>query len=145
MPRLRTCSTAVMKPQHTNKIGIAITSAAWNKMTHIYSKTNKKEFLFAASSGGCAGLNYEFKNVERHQIDELITSCKITPTFINNDNISVYIDPLSEMYLIGTTIDYIEEDYNDGIYESKFTFIPNKDTASLCGCGISFYPKDAES
>ena len=46
------------------------------------------------------------------------------------------------MYLIGTSIDYIHEDYTRGIYESKFVFTPNSDVAGTCGCGISFYLKD---
>ncbi len=126
-----------------NRINITIT--AWDKMSYINYKTNKNLFLFAASSGGCAGLNYEFKNVEQAEIDKLTDSSKIPITHIKHDNISVYIDPLSEMYLLGTTIDYIEEDYNNGIYESKFAFIPNKNIASSCGCGISFYPKEPEA
>ena len=42
------------------------------------------------------------------------------------------------MYLLGTTIDYINEDYSKGLYESKFKFNINKDIMSSCGCGISF-------
>ena len=45
------------------------------------------------------------------------------------------------MFLLGTTIDYMYEDYNYGIFESKFIFLPNKKLASSCGCGISFTPK----
>ena len=45
------------------------------------------------------------------------------------------------MYLLGTTIDYINEDYKNGIYESKFKFDIDKDLMTTCGCGISFSPK----
>ena len=45
---------------------------------------------------------------------------------------------LSEMLLLGTTIDYINEDYQKQLYESKFVFIPDKKVASTCGCGVSF-------
>jgi Fe-S cluster assembly iron-binding protein IscA len=58
-----------------------------------------------------------------------------------NNNIKIYIDQLSEFYLLGTKIDYISEDFNKNIFESKFTFTPNKNKASSCGCGISFSPK----
>ena len=48
---------------------------------------------------------------------------------------------MAELYLIGTTVDYVSEDFSKGIYESKFKFIPDKDKASTCGCGVSFSPK----
>ena len=45
------------------------------------------------------------------------------------------------MYLLGTTIDYVKEDYSKNIFESKFVYIPDKDKATSCGCGVSFNPK----
>ena len=45
------------------------------------------------------------------------------------------------MYLFGTTIDHISEDYKKGLFENKFVFLPDKNLASSCGCGISFTPK----
>jgi Fe-S cluster assembly iron-binding protein IscA len=53
----------------------------------------------------------------------------------------LFVDPLSEMLLLGTTIDYVQEDYNQQIYESKFVFTPQKDLATSCGCGVSFSPR----
>ena len=47
----------------------------------------------------------------------------------------------SEMYLLGTTIDYLAEDYDSGVFENKFIFIPNRDLYMNCGCGKSFAPK----
>ena len=46
------------------------------------------------------------------------------------------------MYLLGTTIDYISEDYTKGQFESKFQFDINKDLMNSCGCGMSFNPKN---
>ena len=62
-------------------------------------------------------------------------------TVLNHKDTHLYVDPLSEMYLLGTTIDYIHEDYSKGQFESKFNFDINKDLMSSCGCGISFSPK----
>lgn len=64
----------------------------------------------------------------------------IDPTIIKKDNIKILIEPKSEMLLIGTTIDYIKEDYDKNIFENKFIFIPDKTLTSSCGCGISFIP-----
>ena len=59
------------------------------------------------------------------------------------DGNHVFVDPMSEMLLLGTTIDYIKEDYNNQIYESKFIFTPRKELATSCGCGVSFSPRPA--
>ena len=66
---------------------------------------------------------------------------KESETILNESDTDIYIDPLSEMYLLGTTIDYVNEDYTKGQLESKFVFEVDKDLMSSCGCGISFSPK----
>jgi iron-sulfur cluster assembly accessory protein len=123
---------------------INITPNAWSKINSILSKTNNKYgMLFTATSGGCNGFNYKLNNLEKTDYDTII---KQKPTIINNNNNNnnnnkVIIDPYVEMYLIGTTIDYINEDYSKNIYENKFVFIPDKDIATSCGCGVSFNVK----
>ena len=127
------------------KTPITVTNNAWEKMLSITNKKNAKGFIFSAVSGGCNGLNYNLKlfndevqvenflNMQRHNL-------KITK--IQNNNIEIIIDPLTEMYLHGTTIDYIKEDIDKNIFENKFIFKPNKQLADSCGCGISFAPKE---
>ena len=122
---------------------ITVTDNAWNKMKTIYNVSNNKSFLFAASAGGCSGLNYEFKNINRSTVNALIDDSTMPLTVIKKEDLDVYIDPLSEMYLLDTTIDYIPENYEKGIYESKFVFTPNSNIAGTCGCGVSFYMKDS--
>tara|TARA_B110000879_G_C11178171_1_gene517095 strand:+ start:1649 stop:2062 length:414 start_codon:yes stop_codon:yes gene_type:complete len=126
-----------------NNSQIIVTNNAWNKMNKI-SKTQKIErFLFSATSGGCNGFNYTLgllDNIEYEKIYNIHFN-KIKPTIIKSDNIELLIDPMSEFLLLGTTIDYIHEDYSNGIFENKFVFFPNKTLASSCGCGISFTPK----
>tara|TARA_Y100000389_G_scaffold132446_1_gene129874 strand:+ start:387 stop:587 length:201 start_codon:yes stop_codon:yes gene_type:complete len=41
---------------------------------------------------------------------------KCTNAYIQN------VDPMTEIHLFGTTIDYINEDYSKQIYESKFIY-----------------------
>ena len=126
----------------TRSKGIMVSDNAWKKMNTIYNSTNYNTFLFAANSGGCGGLNYYFKNVNPMTILEMDKGHKLPLTKIKNDILEVYVEPLSEMYLLGTTIDYISEDYNKNIYESKFVFIRDKDIVNTCGCGESFYIND---
>jgi Fe-S cluster assembly iron-binding protein IscA len=57
-------------------------------------------------------------------------------SIVSNETTNIFIEPLSEMYLLGTTIDYVEEDISNGIFENKFVYKIDKNIASTCGCGI---------
>ena len=119
---------------------VRITNSAWNKINNILKKSNNNlGFLYSVSCGGCGGFNFDLYLLEKNIYNDIISNKYYT--VIENNGNKVYIDPISEMYLIGTEIDYTKEDYNKGIYESKFTFGINKDKMMGCGCGISFSPK----
>ena len=121
---------------------ITITDNAWKKMATIVKTKQAQGFIFSAVSGGCNGLNYNLKLFStQSELESIGTNGKLKPTKIENHEVGVYIDPLSEMFLLGTTIDYITEDFDKGIFENKFTFSPDKNVAMSCGCGISFSPK----
>jgi iron-sulfur cluster assembly accessory protein len=125
----------------TKKFPIIVTNNAWNKMTEIVNKkTRYSGFLFSVTSGGCNGFNYDFNLLNGDKYHELMNN-KRKPTIIEKNNIKIFIDPIAEMYLFGTTIDHISEDYEKGLFENKFVFFPDKNLASSCGCGISFTPK----
>lgn len=115
---------------------INVTKSAWTKMHQITkSSNNNYALLFYANSGGCNGFNYELSTIDKNEFDELFK-----PNVLEKNNIKVAVDPLSEMYLLGTTIDFVKEDYSKNIFESKFVFIPDKNMATTCGCGVSFNP-----
>ena len=119
---------------------ILVTKNAWMKMSQIMNVSkNKYGFIYSASSGGCNGFNFELNLLEKNMYEEIIKSKYYT--VLNDHSTKLYIDPLSEMYLLGTTVDYVQEDYGKGIFESKFKFDINKDKMTSCGCGISFSPK----
>lgn len=121
---------------------ISVTNNAWNKMINIQNNQTCYSFLFSANSGGCNGFNYKLDLIDYQEYNEIINeNVKIKPLLINNNNVKLLVDPKSEYLLFGTTIDYINEDYSNGIFENKFVFIPNKDLANTCGCGVSFTPK----
>ena len=72
---------------------------------------------------GCSGLAYSVDYVsEEAKFDEKI----VTPggTF--------YIDGASVLYLVGSTMDWVEDDFTAG-----FTFA-NPNAKGACGCGESF-------
>ena len=122
-----------------SKVGIYVTQNAWTKMEDVIQiSKNKLGFLFSASSGGCNGFNFKLDLLDNKIYDDI---CKQTPNILKNNNTKLYIDPLTEMFLLGTTIDYIYEDYSKGQFENKFVFNVDNKLASSCGCGISFTPK----
>tara|TARA_Y100001980_G_C14222786_1_gene78119 strand:+ start:136 stop:510 length:375 start_codon:yes stop_codon:yes gene_type:complete len=119
---------------------INITKNAWKKMEIILKQSNNKHgFIFGATSGGCNGFNFKLELLKE---DDYHIINKLKPNILENDNVKLYIDPMSEMYLLGTTIDFIDEDFSKGIFESKFTYNIDRKIASSCGCGISFRPKN---
>tara|TARA_B110001469_G_C9561063_1_gene278311 strand:- start:25 stop:423 length:399 start_codon:yes stop_codon:yes gene_type:complete len=131
----------MIKRLFTSKyIPIIVTEPAWSKLNSISNKLSINKFIFSATSGGCNGYNYNLTTINNRNYNTIITTSKFKPTIINDNNNIIIIDPVSEFLLLGTTIDYIEEDFENNIYENKFVFIPDKKTNSSCGCGISFTP-----
>ena len=119
---------------------INVTTSAWKKMGSIIQKSNNKNgFIFGANSGGCNGFNFDLRLIETEEQQEIM---KMKPSILTNDDVNLYIEPLSEMHLIGTTIDYINEDFRKGIFENKFVYKIDKKLASSCGCGVSFMPRN---
>lgn len=74
-------------------------------------------------SGGCSGLKYFVEYADsRNKYDEVI----------EKDGVLILIDPKALMYLLGTEMDYIDEEFKSG-----FVFL-NPNEKSKCGCGSSF-------
>ena len=119
---------------------ITISTKAWSKMADILIKSDKFAFMFLATGGGCNGFNYKLETIDEKKFDNL-TAEEPSPIVVTNSNTQVVIEPMSEMLLLGTSIDFIEENYSKNIFESRFIFTPEKDFATSCGCGISFSPK----
>jgi iron-sulfur cluster assembly accessory protein len=72
---------------------------------------------------GCSGMAYFMEYAKEADSDDEV---------VEKGDIKVFIDPSSMMYLLGTTIDYVSTDTEEG-----FTFI-NPNEKSKCGCGESF-------
>jgi len=121
-------------------MSIQITKSAWRKIGEIINKTNNSYgLLYSAKTGGCNGFNFELDLLTK-DLHKKINDMKFLTVLTNNES-EVYVDPMSEMHLLGTTIDYVKEDFSNKIYESKFVYHADKDLMTKCGCGISFSPK----
>ena len=121
------------------KSPVIVTPNAWNRMESIIKKQDAFCFYLDIKSGGCSGFSYDMKLLN------FVKYCDMTERYkynnlIENGEAKLFIEPMAEMYLIGTTIDYESEDFEKGRFESKFTFTPDKKFATSCGCGVSFNP-----
>jgi iron-sulfur cluster insertion protein len=73
--------------------------------------------------GGCSGFSYGFTFDTLHKEGD--------STVINKD-VSLVVDPMSYQYLVGCTVDYLED-----LQGARF-IINNPNAKTTCGCGSSF-------
>ena len=83
---------------------------------------NLKLRVFIAG-GGCSGFQYGFTFDEELQEGD---------TRVENQGVTLLIDPMSIQYLMGAEIDYKED------LEGAQFVIRNPNAATTCGCGSSF-------
>jgi iron-sulfur cluster assembly accessory protein len=105
---------------------IALTPVAVTKVKEIIAQQNPAPtgLRVAVVGGGCSGFSYHM--AFESQVNE--TSDNI----YEFDGLKVLVDQMSEMYLDGISIDYIESIEGSGF---KFN---NPNVKSTCGCGSSF-------
>ena len=77
----------------------------------------------SVNAGGCSGFQYGFEFDEEQAEDDLA---------IDTDGVTLVVDPLSLQYLMGASVDYVEN-----LHGAQFT-IRNPNAKSTCGCGSSF-------
>lgn len=75
------------------------------------------------SGGGCSGFQYGFT------FDEAIEDGDLS---VENQGVTLVVDPMSVQYLMGAEIDYKED------LEGAQFIIRNPNAATTCGCGSSF-------
>lgn len=75
------------------------------------------------TGGGCSGFQYGFT------FDEKVNEGDMT---IENQAVTLVVDPMSLQYLVGGVVDYTE-----GLEGSRF-FVNNPNATTTCGCGASF-------
>jgi len=104
---------------------ISLTPVATSKVKEIMAQQNPtpEALRVAVVGGGCSGFSYHmaFEN----QING-------TDNVYEFEGLKVLVDQMSEMYLDGVEVDYIETLEGAGF---KFN---NPNVKSTCGCGSSF-------
>ncbi len=77
----------------------------------------------AVRTTGCSGLMYVLEPVDAADPSDEVFSC---------NDVDVYVDPKSLIYIDGTEMDYVKKGLNEGFEFS------NPNVQSECGCGESF-------
>lgn len=104
---------------------LVFTDAAANKVKKLIAEEgndNLKLRVFV-TGGGCSGFQYGFTFDENVQDGD---------TEVENDGVSILVDPMSYQYLVGAEVDYKED------LEGSMFVIRNPNATTTCGCGSSF-------
>jgi iron-sulfur cluster assembly protein len=104
---------------------ITLTEVAKNKIIKLLEKRGGVGIRLGVRTTGCSGLSYVIEYVDKYDYDE---------TLINyaHDSFCILVDKKHDVYLTGTTIDYVRNGLNEG-FEFK-----NPNERDKCGCGESF-------
>ena len=102
-----------------------ITEKASEKLTSLLTRQGRPNgaLRLAVIGGGCSGLSYQFKFDPKP---------RATDKVLNFEDVNVYIDPKSFVFLDGMTLDW-----KDSLLQSGFVF-ENPNAKKSCGCGTSF-------
>ncbi|MCZ6808196.1 MAG: iron-sulfur cluster insertion protein ErpA [Proteobacteria bacterium] len=104
---------------------LVFTDAAARKVSELIQEEENPDLMLRVfvSGGGCSGFQYGFTFDEK--IEEGDSS-------VENQGVTLIVDPMSVQYLLGAEIDYKED-----LQGAQFV-IRNPNAITTCGCGSSF-------
>jgi iron-sulfur cluster insertion protein len=104
---------------------LLFTDAAARKVAELIAEEGNPSLKLRVyvQGGGCSGFQYGFT------FDEAVEDGDAT---VENQGVTLLIDPMSFQYLVGAEIDYRE-----GLEGAQFV-IRNPNAKTTCGCGSSF-------
>jgi iron-sulfur cluster assembly protein len=108
------------------KQALSVTDAAAQRIQHLLAKRGKPSVgvRVGVRARGCSGLSYTLEYAdEKGRFDEIV----------EDKGVTVLVDPKAIMFILGTEMDYVEEQLQSG-----FTF-RNPNEKGRCGCGESFH------
>ena len=103
---------------------ITVTQSAAAEAKRLLEKQGKPGFglRVGVQGGGCSGLSYKLGFDQERAGDRVC----------GTEGVKVFVDPKSDIYLDGTTLDFV-----DGLEGRGFKFL-NPHAKKSCGCGESF-------
>jgi len=108
------------------KQALSVTDAAAQRIQELLARRGKPSIgvRVGVRSRGCSGLSYTLEYAdEKGKFDEVV----------EDKGVTVLIDPKAVMFILGTEMDYVEEQLQSG-----FAF-RNPNEKGRCGCGESFH------
>ena len=106
-------------------VALALTDVAVEKIREVISREGLKEGGLRVSivGGGCSGFQYNLSLDDSPREDDIV---------IEQNGVKLFVDPISQQYVYGTVIDYM-----NGLHGAGFKFV-NPNATRTCGCGSSF-------
>jgi iron-sulfur cluster insertion protein len=110
---------------HDHVDPVTFTSAAARKVRQLIEEEGNQALKLRVfvTGGGCSGFQYGFTFDEKSEEGD---------TRVENEGVTLLVDPMSFQYLAGAEIDYSE-----GLEGAQFV-IRNPNATTTCGCGSSF-------
>ena len=108
-------------------MALQLTEDAITKVKEIMTQQEPKPsgLRVGVVGGGCSGFQYGFTFDEKTEEGD---------SSIENQGVTLVVDPMSVQYLMGAEIDYKED-----LQGAQFV-IRNPNASTTCGCGSSFAP-----
>lgn len=105
---------------------IIVTANAAERIKNLLSARNKPSvgIRILVETKGCSGKKYKIEYADEIGKFEIAVA---------QNGVQVLIDPKTMLYIVGTEMDYVEEELSSG-----FVF-RNPNEKGRCGCGESFY------
>jgi iron-sulfur cluster assembly protein len=120
---------AAAKPRRAPRArpaALTLTATAVERVRALLDKRGKPSvgIRIGVRTKGCSGLSYTIEYADaKGPADDVV----------EQDGVTVLIDPKATMFILGTEMDYVEEKLQTG-----FTF-RNPNEKGRCGCGESFH------
>jgi len=104
---------------------VLLTDAAANRVRNLLQEKGLTGYGLRVfvGGGGCSGLQYGMAFENEEQEGDFV---------MNSDGVKVMVDSMSSQYLMGATVDYIDNMMGGGFK------IENPNAVTSCGCGHSF-------
>ena len=104
---------------------IVFTDAAALKVSELIEEEDNPDLMLRVfvAGGGCSGFQYGFTFDEKREDGD---------SSVENQGVTLVVDPMSVQYLMGAEIDYKED-----LQGAQFV-IRNPNATTTCGCGSSF-------
>lgn len=116
---------SISRPAAPRPAPLSISDSAVRRISTIVAQEGRPglRFRIGVSGGGCSGFRYDFKLDDAQEPDDIV---------IERDGVSVVVDGMSLMYVLGSELDFVDD------LSGAYFKVANPNASSSCGCGASF-------